>query len=409
MHMGKRGIVLVIAAAALLGSVGVARADWPPPPPPTCGEPTPENPTLEPCPPPLPPLVIPPTTAPNYLDIADHWAENAIRTVAYSRDWLRLAGTSFHPNASLTRYVLAYGLVRTFGRDSLLDPTLAFSDLASTSSWYRYANVAVSKGWMSAPGGKFNPSGTVTKTELNAAIARVFGLLQTVKAINSISSSDGYAFKHASSFGYHTVASHLRTYYNFPNAAHYEIFPAQRIKRGEFAYALSQLSGTGWHLWSLQQQFGSVLLPALTPTRRKVVEFAIRYAGTPYTYAGTRASTGVDCSGFVWWVLRAGMGNASSRGYNGWSLPQRSSSAMASGLTTRITYSSLRPLDILFWDVEGGYSRSASAVGHAGIYLGNGWFIHSSGSKAGVALDWMGDGYWRDRFVWARRVVPSSV
>src|SRR6185295_5271216 len=106
-----------------------------------------------------------------------------------NRDWLRLAGTSFYPNASLTRYVLAYGLVRTFGRDSFLDPDLTFSDLPKTSSWYRYANVAVSKGWMSAPGGKFNLSGTVTKTDLNAAIARVFAVTPTVKAINEISTS----------------------------------------------------------------------------------------------------------------------------------------------------------------------------------------------------------------------------
>jgi len=406
--MGKRGIALVIAAAALLSVGGVARADWtqpPPPQPPTCGDPTPELPDLQPCP---DPLVIPPSTTPNYLDIAGHWTRDSIRAVAYSQDWLRLAGSSFHPDASLTRYVLAYGLVRTFGRDSVLDANITFSDLPKTSSWFRYANVAVSRGWLSASGGKFDPSGTVTKKQLNVAIARVFQMLPTVAAINAISSSDGYKFKHASTFGYSTVAHQLRTYFNIPNTLHHEIFQTTRIKRGEFAYALSQLADTGWRTWFLQQQFSSVVLPTLSPTKRKVVEFALRYAGTPYTYGGETASTGVDCSGFVWWVLRKGMGNSASRGYAGWSLPQRSSAGIASGTKTRITLSKLRPLDILLWDVEGGYTRSAKAVGHAGIYLGNGWFIHSSGSKAGVALDWMGDGYWHDRLVWGRRIVPSS-
>ncbi|MGH2794624.1 MAG: C40 family peptidase [Actinomycetota bacterium] len=365
-----------------------------------------ENPLLEPCP---DPIVIPPSAVPNYLDISTHWARNAIRSVAYDRDWLRLGGSSFGPKAKLTRTVLAFGLVRAFGRDSFLDPDLEFSDLPSTSGFHRYANVAVSRGWMAAPGGVFNPNGYVTKNQLSDAIARVFQLVPAAVAVNGISSSDGYRFKHPGALGVNTVAHHLRTYYNFPNAMGYEIFPKQLMKRGEFAYALSQLADTGWRTWYLQEKFQSVVLPSLSPTRRKVVEYALRYAGTPYTYGGERASTGVDCSGYVWWVLRSGMGNSASRGYSGWKLPERSSAGIAAGTKTRIGLADLRPLDVLLWDVEGAFTRKAKAVGHAGIYLGNGWFIHSSGSRAGVALDWMGDGYWRDRFVWGRRIVPKSV
>ena len=405
--MGKRGIALIIAAAAFVSSAGIAHAEEPPPPTePTCGEPTEEFPLLEPCP---DPLVIPPTARPNYLDITGHWARTAIRNVAYSRDWLRLSGSYFRPNGLLTRGVLAYGLVRAFGRDSVLDSSLSLSDLPETHSLYDYANVAVSRGWMSAPGGVFNPGGKVSKTQLNGAIARVLDLAPAAGAINAISSSDGYRFKHASTLGYSTVAHQLHTYYNFPNAAHYEIFQTQLIKRGEFAYALSQLADTGWRTWFLRERFQNIVLPALSPTRRKVVEYALRNAGLPYTYGGETASTGVDCSGFVWWVMRKGMGNASSRGYAGWSLPDRSSAGIAAGAKTRISLSQLRPLDILTWDVEGEFTRSARAVGHAGLYLGNGWFIHSSGSRAGVGLDWMGDGYWHDRFVWGRRIVPSTV
>ena len=51
---------------------------------------------------------------------------------------------------------------------------------------------------------------------------------QTVKAVNAISSSDGYAFKHPSTLGYSTIAHHLHTYLNLPNSMHYEIIPAQR-------------------------------------------------------------------------------------------------------------------------------------------------------------------------------------
>ena len=404
--MGKRGIALVVVAATLVGSAGVARADWTPPPPPDCGEPTVENPTLEPCP---DPLVIPPTAVPNYRDIDTHWARSAIRSVTYSNDWLRLDTSYFNSNAKLTRLVLAYGIVRTFGRDSFLDPDLAFTDLSTAHGWYPYVNVAVSRGWMSAPGGTFDPNGSVTKKQLDSTIARVLDLLPAAGAVNAISSSDGYVFKHPSSTGYSTVSHQLRTYYNFPNKMHYEIFPKQAIKRGEFAYALRELADTGWRAWYLKERFQSVVLPALTPTRRKVVEYALRYAGTPYTYGGERGSTGVDCSGYVWWVLRAGMGNEASRGYKGWKLPERSSAGIAKATKTKIAYAKLRPLDVVLWDIEGDFTQKAWAVGHAGIYLGNGWFIHSSGSRAGVALDWMGDGYWRDRLVWGRRIVPSNV
>ena len=61
-----------------------------------------------------------------------------------------------------------------------------------------------------------------------AAIARVFRMPQTVKAVNAISSSDGYAFKHPSTLGYSTIAHYLHTYLNLPNSMHYEIIPAQR-------------------------------------------------------------------------------------------------------------------------------------------------------------------------------------
>ena len=262
--MGKRGIALIIAAAALASSAGIAHADeWPPPtpnptPPPTCGEPTDEYPDLLPCP---DPLIIGTTLVPDYQDIAGHWADGAIHYVAYNRDWLRLQGSSFRPNNLLTRQVLAYGLVRAFGRDSFLAPDLVFSDFPDSNGLYRYANVAVSRGWMSAPGGKFNPNGYVTKPDLNAAISRVFDLLPAAIAINAISSSDGYAFKHPSTVGNSTIAHQLHTYYNFPNAAHYEIYPTQRIKRGEFAYALAQLADTGWRTWHLKEQFQSVVLP----------------------------------------------------------------------------------------------------------------------------------------------------
>lgn len=359
--------------------------------------------TEDPPPPTLP--AAPPVQA--YTDIAGHWAERAIRETAYEHDWLRRRGTSFYPEGGVSRSQLAYSLVRAFARDATPDPAITFSDVPSSSSIYWYANVAVQRGFLRKVGTGFDPAGPVRKVDLAVALVRTLQLFPELSAINAISDGSGYKLRHPSALGYHTIAHTLRLWHNYPNAVKRELFPTTVVRRGEFAHALASAANAGWRLRSVER-FRSIGLPTLTATRRKVVEYALGRSGFPYHYAGTSASTGYDCSGFVWAVMRAGSGPA-SRGYTGWSLPQRSSYEMARATSTRIAIGSLRPLDLLFWDVEGTFARTWNSVGHAGIYLGNGWFIHSSGGRAGVTLDWMGDGYWRDRFVWGRRIVPSSV
>ena len=43
----------------------------------------------------------------------------------------------------------------------------------------------------------------------------------------------------------------------------------------------------------------------------------------------------------------------------------------------RITFAKLQPADVVFFGANGP-QLEARQVDHAGIYLGNGWFIHSS-------------------------------
>jgi cell wall-associated NlpC family hydrolase len=65
----------------------------------------------------------------------------------------------------------------------------------------------------------------------------------------------------------------------------------------------------------------------------------------------------------------------------------------------RIGLDALEPGDVLFFGAHGPKSKPAE-VDHTGIYLGNGWLIHSSGY--GVALAQL-DGWYAERFAWARR------
>jgi cell wall-associated NlpC family hydrolase len=45
-------------------------------------------------------------------------------------------------------------------------------------------------------------------------------------------------------------------------------------------------------------------------------------------------------------------------------------------------------------------------VYHAGLYLGRGWIIHSSGSRAGVSIARISRGsWWFDQILWGRRLI----
>ena len=50
-------------------------------------------------------------------------------------------------------------------------------------------------------------------------------------------------------------------------------------------------------------------------------------------------------------------------------------------------------------------SSSPAEVGHAGIYIGNGWFVHSSGG--GVTLQPL-QGWYTTTFAWARRPLAEA-
>jgi cell wall-associated NlpC family hydrolase len=70
----------------------------------------------------------------------------------------------------------------------------------------------------------------------------------------------------------------------------------------------------------------------------------------------------------------------------------------------RIPFAELQPADVIFFGDKGPRSRPEQ-VGHMGIYLGNGWFIHSS--EYGVAVASL-DGWYRHEFAWGRRPLAEA-
>jgi cell wall-associated NlpC family hydrolase len=82
-------------------------------------------------------------------------------------------------------------------------------------------------------------------------------------------------------------------------------------------------------------------------------------------------------------------------------LKGRTTDAMSAEVerSERIALPDLQPGDILFFGSRGALS-TPNEVGHAGIYVGGGWFVHSS--SAGVTLQPL-RGWYATTFAWARR------
>ena len=76
-------------------------------------------------------------------------------------------------------------------------------------------------------------------------------------------------------------------------------------------------------------------------------------------------------------------------GYDSITVNQRGAHDMAAVAKPRITRDKLKCGDLIFFGGNGPDS-SVGSIYHAGLYLGRGWFIHSTGSSDGVTLASLG-------------------
>ena len=111
-----------------------------------------------------------------------------------------------------------------------------------------------------------------------------------------------------------------------------------------------------------------------------VVGIAMRYLGTPYVWGGSGPG-GFDCSGFVAYVYAQ----------VGVSLPHYTGAQWNMGVS--IARSDLEPGDLVFFD----------GLGHVGIYIGGGQFIHAPHTGDVVKISSM-TGWYADTYVGARRI-----
>jgi hypothetical protein len=129
--------------------------------------------------------------------------------------------------------------------------------------------------------------------------------------------------------------------------------------------------------------------------RELVLTMAKGYQGTRYSYGSSlQYGNSTDCSGFVQYIYKGFQIN----------LPRSSAEQAEVGqaVSHKMDFSKLVPGDLLF------FRRGGHAVGHAGIYLGEGKMIHASNYREGVTITDLRQGSYEDRFVVAKRVFEVS-
>jgi peptidoglycan DL-endopeptidase CwlO len=100
-----------------------------------------------------------------------------------------------------------------------------------------------------------------------------------------------------------------------------------------------------------------------------VVGIALQYLGIPYVWGGSSPSTGFDCSGFTSYVYAQ----------VGLYLPHHAASQYSMG--TPVAYEQLAPGDLVFF----------SGLGHVGIYIGGGQFVHAPHTGDVVKISSLGE------------------
>lgn len=115
-----------------------------------------------------------------------------------------------------------------------------------------------------------------------------------------------------------------------------------------------------------------------------IVTLSSRLLGVRYRWGGTSPS-GFDCSGFMYFVFQR----------TGVAVPRTTYDMFESG--TPVPRDQLQAGDLVF------FQTLQPGPSHAGIYLGDGRFIHSSSGAGGVTITPMDHRYYAPRYLGARR------
>ena len=117
---------------------------------------------------------------------------------------------------------------------------------------------------------------------------------------------------------------------------------------------------------------------------------AVGLVGVPYRYGGNNPKAGFDCSGLIGYVY-----------YKAASIKLPRTIDAMSNKGKSIDNQPPAPGDLVFFNTTG------DKYSHAGIYVGQGRFVHAPSTGGTVRLDQIETPYWASRFTEARRLAAQ--
>ena len=127
-------------------------------------------------------------------------------------------------------------------------------------------------------------------------------------------------------------------------------------------------------------------LPEAGDLAKAVIRLAEDNLGVPYRYGGA-SPEGFDCSGLVYYCFLQ----------NGVKLNRTASGQYTQGVY--VEKDQLESGDLVFFVSPGTWS-----IGHVGIYIGDGEFIHASTGSCKVMISELYSSYWVDNYYGALRI-----
>jgi cell wall-associated NlpC family hydrolase len=358
------------------------------------------------------------SAAPGSARRLPNWAAPQISAVV-AHGLMAKSVRNFRPNDVLTQQTLANlvsGLQDQLGDPPVTTPPDPGSSTGTTATGTTGTATTPTGGTTTAPAG--SPNTPMTMAALDHSLVAMLGLKQAAKEFTQGARDAGISVP--GRFGTEVVARLLGLRTNHPAAQDFlELRPQDPATRAEAAYSAAQILDFGllsdsWQIAQVKSLADAFTLPTLTDWQRQILTTAFSKIGMPYVWGGTSDGTevdfgvtargGYDCSGFVWRVYK--LQSYADEGDLASTIAGRTTYAMSVEVPSsqRIAFKKLQPADVIFFGTKGPKSNGAQ-VFHTAIYVGNGWFIQSSGE--GVALAPLSDWYAK-KFAWGRRPLHEA-
>ena len=225
---------------------------------------------------------------------------------------------------------------------------------------YYPANNSMQGGFYDAQGNKLDPS----KLTCAAPKSVAFGTM--VKVLNTGTDRDNLVYKVTDRGGAIVIKD---------GVYHFDLL----MKDKKTAYAFGRRKGK-----AIIGQLASSGSSSSSGGNSKLVELAKSKLGCKYVWGATGENT-FDCSGLTYWCHKQ----------IGISIPRTSLEQSRNGKS--VSKSDLQPGDLVF------FKTTSAPVGHVGMYVGNGQFIHAPNKSKPVKYDSLSSSYYSSRYVCARR------